>query len=78
MQILGASLIFQEKFGGGEPSDIMVDEILEQVSKLDFNRVIAVGGGTVIDIAKILSLDEATRASIRFMTEISSRVRENL
>lgn len=56
----GSSFIFQEKFGGGEPSDIMVDEILEQASKLDFNRVIAVGGGTVIDIAKILSLDEAT------------------
>ncbi|WP_087066375.1 4-hydroxybutyrate dehydrogenase [Intestinibacillus massiliensis] len=48
--------IFQEKYGGGEPSDLMVDAILEEAHKVPTNRVIAVGGGTIIDIAKVLAL----------------------
>lgn len=48
--------IFQEKYGVGEPSDVMVDAILEEAHKAKTNRVIAVGGGTIIDIAKILAL----------------------
>ena len=52
--------IFQEKFGGGEPSDIMVDAILAEMNKYDCERIIAVGGGTIIDIAKIMCLKDAT------------------
>lgn len=50
--------IFQEKFGAGEPTDVMVDAIIEAASKLEYNRIIAVGGGTVIDIAKVLSVTD--------------------
>ena len=46
-------VIYQEKFGGGEPSDEMIDAMLDTVSDEDIKRVIAIGGGTVIDIAKL-------------------------
>lgn len=46
--------LFQEEFGSGEPTDIMVDSILSALAGKDFDRIIAVGGGTVIDIAKAL------------------------
>ena len=53
---LGCHTCFQEKFGGGEPTDIMVDAILDDLRGKEFDRIIAVGGGTVIDIAKVLTL----------------------
>lgn len=48
--------IFQEAYGAGEPTDIMVDAILEAAAKTDCKRIIAIGGGTVIDIAKVLAV----------------------
>lgn len=51
---LGCQTLFQEKFGAGEPTDAMLDAILAELGKLDFDRLIAVGGGTIIDIAKAL------------------------
>jgi 4-hydroxybutyrate dehydrogenase len=52
----GADAIFQEKYGSGEPSDEMINAIIKDIVNKQYNRIIAVGGGTVIDIAKILSL----------------------
>lgn len=48
--------IFQEKYGKGEPTDVMVDEILKDAAKTNCKRIIAIGGGTVIDIAKIMAV----------------------
>ena len=48
--------IFQEEFGSGEPTDIMVDAIIKKASENEFDRIIAIGGGTVIDIAKVLAV----------------------
>lgn len=50
--------IFQEKYGAGEPSDIMVNGILAEMNKKPAKRIIAVGGGTIIDIAKVLVVSE--------------------
>jgi 4-hydroxybutyrate dehydrogenase len=49
--------IFQEKYGFGEPSDEMIDAIAADIKKVSFDRVIAFGGGTIIDIAKLCALD---------------------
>jgi len=48
--------IFQEEYGTGEPTDIMVNAIIADAVKTGFQRIIAIGGGTVIDIAKVLAV----------------------
>ncbi|WP_425449057.1 4-hydroxybutyrate dehydrogenase [Dethiothermospora halolimnae] len=55
---LDANFIMQEDFGQGEPSDEMMNAILKEAKKREFNRIIAVGGGTVLDIAKLLVLKD--------------------
>ena len=57
---LGCHTCYQEKFGGGEPTDIMVDAILDSLRGKKFDRIIAVGGGTIIDIAKVLAVADST------------------
>lgn len=52
---LDCQVIYQEKYGAGEPSDDMVEAMYKDVKK-DYCRVIAMGGGTVIDIAKLFAL----------------------
>ena len=46
--------IYQEKFGAGEPNDEMIDGVLSAVGDRRIDRVIAIGGGTIIDIAKLM------------------------
>lgn len=53
---LGAQLLFQEKYGLAEPSNVMVDQIFADLKDIHYKRVFAIGGGTVIDIAKLLVL----------------------
>ena len=52
---LKCPVLFQEKYGLGEPTDEMVEAIYADMPK-DVERIVAVGGGTVLDVAKILSL----------------------
>lgn len=52
---LKCDVMFQEKYGAGEPSDDMVEAMAADL-KDDYKRIIAVGGGTVIDISKIFVL----------------------
>ena len=58
MENLNCHVIFQEKYGAGEPTDVMVDAILADAAKTRCKRVIAIGGGTVIDIAKVLAVSD--------------------
>ncbi len=63
---LHCHFVMQEKYGLGEPSDEMMNNILHDVQGKDFERVIAIGGGTVIDISKLFVLkglkDDVLRA----------------
>ncbi len=56
---LGAQVIFQEKYGGGEPSDEMAEAIGRDVQG-DPRRVIGIGGGTVLDLSKLFALETVT------------------
>lgn len=56
---LECDVIFQEKYGMGEPSDDMVEAIYADI-KGEHKRVIAIGGGTVIDIAKLFVLRDVS------------------
>lgn len=52
---LPAQVLFQEDFGSGEPSEPMIMGMLSAIST-DFDRVIGIGGGTIMDIAKLFCL----------------------
>lgn len=55
----GANVLLRSDYGKGEPTDEMVEAIASDIkkSKIEYNRVIAIGGGTVIDVAKLLALE---------------------
>ena len=53
---LGVQTLFREKYGKGEPTDGMVDAILDALREKEFGRIIAIGGGTVVDIAKVVAV----------------------
>ena len=52
---LECDVIYQEKYGAGEPSDDMAEAIYKDI-KGEHKRIIAIGGGTVIDISKLFAL----------------------
>lgn len=54
---LRCHFVMQEHYGAGEPSDVMMNSILGDVKGRVYDRVIAIGGGTVIDIAKLFVLE---------------------
>lgn len=67
--------IFQEAYGAGEPTDTMVDAIIKDAAAFGCRRIIAIGGGTVIDIAKVLSVaaDEPVDALYALAPELPKR-----
>lgn len=67
---LGCRFVMQEKYGQGEPSDEMMNNILADIAGTDYNRVVAVGGGTVIDIAKLFVLKDVKNVTDAFERKI--------
>ncbi|MEY8001727.1 4-hydroxybutyrate dehydrogenase [Clostridium sp. Mt-5] len=57
---LKCNYIFQDKYGLGEPTDQMVKSIFQEAEKFNYKRIIAVGGGTVIDIAKLMTYSDVS------------------
>lgn len=52
----GAYICNYRNFGSGEPTDIMVEGIYDEVKGYDYKRVFAIGGGTILDVAKLFAL----------------------
>lgn len=52
---IDAEILYQEKYGLGEPSDDMVEAMFADI-KGDYKRVIGIGGGTILDISKVFAL----------------------
>lgn len=52
---LPCHVLYLENYGTGEPSDEMVEAIHQDLPK-SYRRVIGIGGGGVLDVAKILAL----------------------
>ena len=52
----GAIPVFYRQYGSGEPTDLMVEGIYRDLQGLSYQRVIAVGGGTILDVAKLFAL----------------------
>lgn len=67
---INCNYIFQEDYDLKEPSDDIIDKILSEIKDMDINRVIAIGGGSIIDIAKILILKDVTATKDLFERKI--------
>jgi 4-hydroxybutyrate dehydrogenase len=44
------------KYGAGEPSDEMVEAIYQDIKEYTYHRVFALGGGSILDVAKLFAL----------------------
>lgn len=64
------NVVFPEHYALGEPTDEMIDRILEDIKDVDYNRVIAIGGGSIVDIAKLFALKQAERSEQLFLREV--------
>lgn len=53
-------VLYQERYGKGEPSDEMVNAMLAMTADKGYRRIIAIGGGTVIDISKLFVFGSET------------------
>ncbi|MCE0495483.1 4-hydroxybutyrate dehydrogenase [Vibrio salinus] len=54
---LNSIFISPKKYGTGEPSDEIIDNVIKEAAQYQYDRVVAIGGGAVMDIAKFLVLD---------------------
>lgn len=50
-------VVYQEKYGAGEPTDEMMDAMKAEMDKYEYDRIIAFGGGTIVDCCKVLACD---------------------
>jgi 4-hydroxybutyrate dehydrogenase len=53
---LKAKVLYQEQYGLGEPSDEMAEKLYADMKDGSYKRIIAIGGGTIMDISKIFAL----------------------
>ncbi|MDO4280449.1 MAG: 4-hydroxybutyrate dehydrogenase [Peptococcaceae bacterium] len=56
---LPCAVVHPKDYGAGEPTDEMIEAIDRDLTG-DYKRVIAVGGGSVLDVAKFFVLDQTT------------------
>ncbi|MEG0107474.1 MAG: 4-hydroxybutyrate dehydrogenase [Lachnospiraceae bacterium] len=76
-QKLLAHVEYKSKYGVGEPTDVMMNELMKDFSNTKCNRIIAIGGGAVIDMAKLLVLKEQGNARDIFEKKLPfEKVRE--
>lgn len=53
---LSAKVIYLRTYGKGEPTDDMVEAIYKDIKDISYSRVIAIGGGSILDVAKLFAL----------------------
>jgi len=68
-------LLFED-YGQGEPTDEMIDRIFADFHQLDCDRVIAIGGGSVLDIAKLLALKPTMDSALQLFEGKAQAVKE--
>lgn len=58
-------------FGQGEPSDVTVEKICRFLENKKYHRIFAIGGGTVLDIAKLFALKKVSPVTDLFTGKIT-------
>lgn len=67
--VTAGTVIFMEQYGRGEPTDEMIEAICQDITK-PYRRVIAIGGGTVLDCAKLFALRQTSPVTDLFDRKI--------
>lgn len=55
-----ARVVDYRQYIQGEPSDVMVEKMHAAVGDYEYHRVIAIGGGAILDVAKLFALERMT------------------
>lgn len=67
---LKAHVVYKGDYGKGEPTDVMIDALLKDFQMTGAERIVAIGGGAVIDMAKILVLDGMHKTEDIFLRKV--------
>ncbi|MDI9461058.1 MAG: 4-hydroxybutyrate dehydrogenase [Saccharofermentanales bacterium] len=67
---LPAQVVFRSDYGKSEPTDRMTDALITDFNKSGCNRIVAIGGGSVIDMAKVLMIKDARKTESIFLREV--------
>ena len=51
---LKCQYVFRESFGKGEPSEEMIQAMYDAIPYDSYDRVVAIGGGAILDLSKLL------------------------
>ncbi|GKT30955.1 Iron-type alcohol dehydrogenase-like protein, partial [Aduncisulcus paluster] len=70
--------IFHDDYGKGEPTNKKIDALLSDAGQNPFERIIAIGGGSVLDIAKILSLKNVEKSQDAFERKLELKKEHEL
>ena len=66
-------VVFQEKYGAGEPTDEMMDAMKVEMDQYEYDRIIAFGGGTIVDICKVLACEIPDKAADLFTGKVAPK-----
>lgn len=66
-----ATVIDFRKYGSGEPTDRMVEAIQRDLMEVTYSRVIAIGGGSVLDVGKLFVLSNYSPAQELFERKLA-------
>jgi 4-hydroxybutyrate dehydrogenase len=70
---LDIPVIYQEKYGMGEPTDEMMDAMKVDMDKYEYDRIIAFGGGTIVDICKVLACEIPDKAADLYTGKVEAK-----
>ncbi|WKY45902.1 4-hydroxybutyrate dehydrogenase [Eubacteriaceae bacterium ES2] len=65
-----AVIIDYRQYVKGEPTDMMVENIAKDLEGIAYKRVFAIGGGTILDVAKLFALKKTTPVVELFNKEL--------
>ena len=67
---LTAQVVFRSNYGKSEPTDLMTDALIADFNQSGCDRIVAIGGGSVIDMAKVLMIKDARKTESIFLREV--------
>ncbi len=73
-----ATVINLRLFGTGEPTDGMVETIYNEIKGIAYKRVIAIGGGSILDVAKLFVLENVSPVQELFERKLEVRKEKEL